>query len=95
MIEEAGWHPHPVRGPRAQLRFRLSGPADELRVKIYLPSMILASEQALAGTWKPGWNSAQVDLLGLPAGLCYGVLEARQAGRRSLNPRTLRLLRLP
>jgi endoglucanase len=90
-IEEAHWHPHPVRGPVAQLRFKLSGPAERLRIRVYLPSMALALRSETVAPLHRGWNSLSMDLGGLPAGLCYVVLDAEQGKRQSLPRAPLRL----
>jgi hypothetical protein len=78
----------------AQLRFKLSGPAQRVRVRIYLPSMVLASHSEHEAAFQAGWNSASLDLQGLPAGLFYAVLEAEDGRRQSLPRPPMRLYRL-
>ena len=84
-----------MRGPQAELRFKLSGPAERLRVRLYSVAWVLMDSQDLAGNWQPGWNRASLDLQALPAGLCYLQAEAVQGARRSPERRPSRFVRLP
>lgn len=94
-LEALVWHPHPVRGPRAELRFKLSGPAERLRVRIYSVAWVLLDSQDLQGSWQAGWNLAPVDLSALPPGLAYLQAQAEQGPRRSLARPPTRFVRLP
>lgn len=88
-------HPNPGHGPQGQLRLLLAGPADALEWCFYTPAYIVAAKGQLHGSFKPGWNSVDLPLRGLPAGLCYLSLRAQADGRQSLPAPPLRYFYLP
>lgn len=81
-------NPNPV-----ELRVLLGSAAESLRARYYSPAMIFLAEQA-SGPRPQGWSTIAVPA-GLPPGLVYAVLEARQGERHSLPVAPLRLYFIP
>jgi hypothetical protein len=94
-VLEAVFHPHPIRGPHLNLRFKLDGAAERVRLRLYSPAMVLGAELEAEAAFTVGWNQAQFSVPALASGLWFCVVQAQQGSRQSLRAPPLRLYKLP
>lgn len=88
--------PVPNPNPRA-LYFYLSAPADQVRLRVWSPAMVLMYEQGADGPWSAGWQSLTFrhpDWDALPDGLLFYSLDATQGAKKSLPRAPGRMVRL-
>lgn len=76
-----------------ELRIKLGTAAESVQVRYYSPAMVLLAESK-SGPVSQGWSRILLPS-GLPNGMVFALLEARQSERRSLPVAPLRLYFIP
>jgi hypothetical protein len=78
-----------------QLRLKLAGPSDRIRVQVYTRGYIVVGTCEGSGPTGAGWTVAALpDLKGLPAGAYYFRVQSLRNGQADLGHKAGRLILL-
>jgi hypothetical protein len=91
ILEAVAWpQPNPL-----QLRLKLAGPSDRIRVQVFTRGYVVVGTCEGSGTTSAGWTVAALpDLKGLPAGAYYFRVQSLRNGQADLGHKAGRLILL-
>lgn len=88
--------PNPQRGPRMQLRVKLSGPADGAQVRVYSRGWTLVDQAEFSAALAEGWNRLDWAHADMAAGAYYvQVRTLAREGRGEADRKVVKVVVMP